>query len=198
MNKKHTVSGKRSGPPPKRGPNPQVPPVKFRFGGGADMGDPGKAQARANKGYGSTAGVDRSAVGPGSKFAQNTANQNNPQPNKLKKGFNFGKAALTYAGSKLLNMPLGAINILSNIGKPRIDDMKLGKNLNDYDPLFHTARYTKPPILPPGGEGGNTGRGLCPDGTMPPCKVPQLSSGKAIKVRGARSAIRGTNFKGVF
>ena len=27
--------GKRFGPPPKKGPNPQVPPVKFSRGGGA-------------------------------------------------------------------------------------------------------------------------------------------------------------------
>ena len=36
---------------------------KFK-GGGADMGDPGKAEARATAGYGSTAGVDRSKVSP--------------------------------------------------------------------------------------------------------------------------------------
>jgi hypothetical protein len=29
---RHKVSGKRSGPPPKRGPNPQVPPVKLNKG----------------------------------------------------------------------------------------------------------------------------------------------------------------------
>jgi hypothetical protein len=36
---------------------------KFK-GGGADMGDPGKAGERAASGYGSTAGVDRSKVSP--------------------------------------------------------------------------------------------------------------------------------------
>jgi len=56
----YKVSGKRSGPPPKRGPNPHVPPIKMRYGGGADMGDPGRAQERADRGYGSTAGPDRS------------------------------------------------------------------------------------------------------------------------------------------
>lgn len=29
----YKVSGKRSGPPPLRGPNPQVPPVKLNSGG---------------------------------------------------------------------------------------------------------------------------------------------------------------------
>lgn len=40
-------------------------------GGGADMGDPGRAQERADRGYGSTKGVDRSAVGPGSTYQKN-------------------------------------------------------------------------------------------------------------------------------
>ncbi len=48
---------------------------KFK-GGGADMGDPGRAQERADRGYGDTSGVDRSAVGAGSKFAKNRAKQN--------------------------------------------------------------------------------------------------------------------------
>ena len=32
-NEKHKISGKRSGPPPLRGPNPNVPPVKLMLGG---------------------------------------------------------------------------------------------------------------------------------------------------------------------
>ena len=51
-------------------------PLKKSKGGGADMGAPERAQERADRGYGSTAGVDRSAVGPGSKFAENTNTQN--------------------------------------------------------------------------------------------------------------------------
>jgi len=199
MSKKHKISGKRSGPPPLRGPNPNVPPIKMRYGGGADMGDPGRAQDRANKGYGSTAGPDRSKV----TSAQESNNQNaissaqkyNQQKANIDKGINFGKAALTLAGSKLLNVPLGAINLLNNIAKPQIADMKLGKNLNDYDPMFHTARYNPPAMAPIGGEGQ---KGLCPDGSMPPCEVVQASDGKAIRVRGTKAAIRGTGFKGVF
>jgi len=48
---------------------------KFK-GGGADMGAPERAQERADRGYGSTAAVDRSAVGAGSQFAKNRAKQN--------------------------------------------------------------------------------------------------------------------------
>jgi hypothetical protein len=32
MSLKYPISGKRSGPPPKRGPNPQVPPIKAVVG----------------------------------------------------------------------------------------------------------------------------------------------------------------------
>src|SRR6056300_1255244 len=59
MAKKYKISGKRSGPPPLRGPNPNVPPVKMRYGGGADMGAPGRAQERADRGYGSVGSVQR-------------------------------------------------------------------------------------------------------------------------------------------
>ena len=58
MSKKHKISGKRSGPPPLRGPNPNVPPIKMRYGGGADMGDPGRAQERSDRGYGNVGPAD--------------------------------------------------------------------------------------------------------------------------------------------
>ena len=52
---------------------PKLKKLKVRKlrGGGADMGDPGRAQERADRGYGSTAGVDRSAVGEGSQYQAN-------------------------------------------------------------------------------------------------------------------------------
>ena len=56
---------------------------KFK-GGGADMGDPGRAQERADRGYGSTAGVDRSAVEPGSNYANNVAAQTSQTKNQFK------------------------------------------------------------------------------------------------------------------
>ena len=49
--------------------------VKKLKGGGADFGDPGRAQERADRGYGSTAGVDRSAVGEGSQYQANVQAQ---------------------------------------------------------------------------------------------------------------------------
>jgi len=56
---------------------------KFK-GGGADMGDPARAQERADRGYGSTAGVDRSAVEPGSNYANNVAAQTSQTKNQFK------------------------------------------------------------------------------------------------------------------
>jgi len=50
-------------------------------GGGADMGDTGRAQERADRGYGSTAGVDR----PGNN--KNNNNNNNNNNNKISKNF---------------------------------------------------------------------------------------------------------------
>jgi len=58
-------------------------------GGGADMGDPGRAQERADRGYGSTAGVDRSAVGQGSQYAKNVAAQQATQKTTPKATSNF-------------------------------------------------------------------------------------------------------------
>ena len=119
---------------------------KFR-GGGADMGAPERAQERADRGYGSTAGVDRSAVGPGSKFDQNTKTQN---LNKNKK----------------TNIPIiGPVTLGINMVKNFFDKPKKPKH-----PFSaNTIKQTKKPPMPPMG-GDNNRPQLCPDGTMPPCK----------------------------
>ena len=121
---------------------------KFR-GGGADMGAPERAQERANRGYGSTAGVDRSAVGPGSKFAENTNTQN----------LNTNK--------KSSNIPIvGPISLGINLVKKFFDRPK--KNKHPFS--ANTIKQTKKPPMPPMG-GDNNRPQLCPDGTMPPCKT---------------------------
>ena len=56
--------------------------VKKLRGGGADMGAPSRAQERADRGYGSTAGVDRSAVGEGSQYRANVQAQQQKQQQK--------------------------------------------------------------------------------------------------------------------
>ena len=209
MSKKHKISGKRSGPPPLRGPNPNVPPIKMRYGGGADMGDPGRAGGRAKAGYGSTAGPDRSTI----KSSQD-ANQkaqvragniraaekliDRPSPlDTAIKGAGVLKNVATFGVSKVLDVPLGAMRVAKSIVEPitgavsnKLDSLGINnrKNLNDY-------ASAKPTFTPLGGDGD---RGLCPDGSNPPCSVVQASNGKSIRVRGTKAAIRGTGFKGVF
>jgi len=170
----YKVSGKRSGPPPKRGPNPNVPPVKLQFGGGADMGAPSKAKERAAKGYGSVGPVERDTGLERQRQANIISKAS--QPDSLKDKFtgsmDLGKSLLMYGASKALNLPLGAITIAKNLFAPKVSDMTLGKNLNDYEP----ARPTVPQFPTIGG--GDNQRGLCPDGTMPPCKVVTAFKGK--------------------
>ena len=84
---------------------------KFR-GGGADMGDPGRAQERADRGYGSTAGVDRSKVGEGSQYAKNVAAQQATQqatqkttPKATSNFFNPVTTGLNLVGSLTAKIP---------------------------------------------------------------------------------------------
>ena len=206
MAKKYKISGKRSGPPPLRGPNPNVPPIKMRYGGGADMGDPGRAGERADRGYGS--------VGPAQDKGspQQNANQRAQvragnvrateklidRPSPLDSAFKGAKLLgniATFGVNKVLDIPLGAMRVAKNIIDPiagtvsnKLDSLGINnrKNLNDYSP----ARPTFTQL----GED----RGLCPDGSNPPCSIVQASNGKSIRVRGTKAAIRGTGFKGVF
>lgn len=208
MAKKYKISGKRSGPPPLRGPNPNVPPIKMRYGGGADMGDPGRAQERADRGYGSVAAADdrgsaqqnanqRAQVRAGNvRAAEKLIDRPSPLDTAFKGAKLLGNVA-TFGVSKALDIPLGATRIAKNIVDPiagtvsnKLDSLGVNnrKNLNDYSP----ARPTFTRI------GGGDNQGLCPDGSMPPCPVVTAKDGKSIKVRGTKAAIRGTGFKGVF
>jgi len=73
-------------------------------GGGADMGDPGKAQERADSGYGSTAGVDRSKVGEGSQYARNVAAKQ-AKPKTTSNFFNPITTGMNLVGSLTANIP---------------------------------------------------------------------------------------------
>ena len=131
---------------------------KFR-GGGADMGAPERAQERADRGYGSTAGVDRSAVGPGSKFDQNTKTQN----------LNTNK--------KSGNIPIiGPITLGINLAQKIFNRPK--KNKHPFS--ANTIKQTKKTPMPPMG-GDNNRPQPCPDGTMPPCKTTTTKMTQATK-----------------
>ena len=124
---------------------------KFR-GGGADMGASERAQERADRGYGSTAGVDRSAAGPGSKFAENTNTQN------------------LSTNKKSGNIPIiGPVTLGINLVKKMFEPKSYNKSKNLSGVVTH-KKIKKPPI-PPIGRGGDNAPKLCPDGTMPPCKT---------------------------
>jgi hypothetical protein len=77
------------------------------------MGDPGRAQERADRGYGSTAGVDRSKVGEGSQYAKNVATQQATQkttqkttPKATSNFFNPVTTGLNLVGSLTANIPM--------------------------------------------------------------------------------------------
>jgi hypothetical protein len=97
---------------------------KFK-GGGADMGDPARAQERADKGYGSTAGVDRSAVGQGSQYAKNVAAQQATQqatqkttPKANSNFFNPVTTGLNLVGSLTANIP--GLGFAFDVGKKAV------------------------------------------------------------------------------
>jgi len=133
---------------------------KFR-GGGADMGDPGRAQERADRGYGSTAGVDRSKVSATQESnhqqSVKTANQVQVKTGPLQVP-TIGP--LTYAINKIST---GLYNA-KNLKDARKDDLLGGEMLT-------TGQKTTGPAGNNGG-GGENQNNLCPDGTNPPCKTP--------------------------
>ena len=208
MSKKHKISGKRSGPPPLRGPNPNVPPIKMKYGGGADMGDPGRAEERASRGYGNVGpavdkGNTQQNINQRNVVRQGRARQfeskiDRPSPlGTALKGAKLLGTVATFGASKALDLPLGAMTVAKNIINPiagnvsnKLDSVGINKrkNLNDYSPAKPTFTQL----------GGGDNQGLCPDGSMPPCPVVTAKDGKSIKVRGTKAAIRGTGFKGVF
>jgi len=193
--------------PPLRGPNSQVPPVKFsrgttkgglrirKFrGGGADMGDPGRAQERADRGYGSTAGVDRSAVSGTSTYGRNVRNQNIKDVNK---GSGFGGAignAANFVVGRVLDVPGIAIGAVKGIAD-KFSGITRSKTQTANQ---ITDSYSKNNLNNSMNDSQEENNILCADGTKPPCTSAGMVHGGEIRVRGSRAAIRGTSFKGVF
>ena len=81
---------------------------KFK-GGGADMGDPGRAQERADRGYGSTAGVDRSKVSAAQEASHQksiaSAKASNQQKATSSNFFNPVTTGINLVGSLTANIP---------------------------------------------------------------------------------------------
>ena len=189
MAKKYKISGKRSGPPPLRGPNPNVPPIKLQYGGGADMGkERGSVTGRAGRDEKDIANrmaqTQQAAINKGKSFQDKSPS---PVGNVLTGARLLGNIA-TFGVSKVLDLPLGAMRVAKNIVEPVTNKVS-----NTFNNLSTTTKSTTPTFDRLGGD-----RGLCPDGSNPPCSVVQASDGKSIRVRGTKAAIRGTGFKGVF
>ena len=185
--------------PPLRGPNSQVPPVKFsrgmtkgglrirKFrGGGADMGDPGKAEERADRGYGDTSGIDRSAVSGTSTYGRN-----------VNKGPGFRGAlgtATNFVIGRVLDVPSIAVGAVKGIA-----DKFSGITRSKTQTANQISdAYSKNNLNNSMNDGQGENNILCADGTRPPCKSAGMVHGGEIRVRGSRAAIRGTGFKGVF
>jgi hypothetical protein len=128
-------------------------------GGGADMGDPGRAQERADRGYGSTAGVDRSKVSATQESNHQKSVQSANQVTARKGPLQVPTIGpLTYAFNKIST---GLYNA-KNLKDARKDDLLGGEMLT-------TGQKTTGPA---GNNGGENQNNLCPDGTNPPCKTP--------------------------
>jgi len=137
MAKKYKISGKRSGPPPLRGPNPNVPPIKMKYGGGADMGDPGRAEERASRGYGSVGPAQdkgspeqnanqRAQVRAGNvRAAEKLIDRPSPLDTAFKGAKLLGNIA-TFGVSKALDIPLGAMRVAKNIVGPLTNNLSTG------------------------------------------------------------------------
>jgi hypothetical protein len=127
-------------------------------GGGADMGDPGRAGERADRGYGSTAGVDRSKVSATQQSnhqkSVQSANQVQAKTGPLQVP-TIGP--LTYAFNKIST---GLYNA-KNLKDARKNDLLGGEMLT-------TGQKTTGPAMMTSDNNNN----LCPDGTTPPCKTP--------------------------
>ena len=152
---------------------------KFR-GGGADMGDPGRAESRAAAGYGSTAGVDRSKVSAGQEASHQksiaSAKASNQQKATNTNFFNPVTTGINIVGQLATKIPgigygIGLVENLStgfknakNLNTARKEDLLGGEMLT-------TANMNRP-YAPRNRDNSNSSMGLCPDGTNPPCKLP--------------------------
>ena len=151
---------------------------KFK-GGGADMGDPGRAQERADRGYGSTAGVDRSKVSAGQEASHQrsiasakASNQQTTTPNF----FNPVTTGINIVGQLATKIP--GIGYGIGLAKNLSTGFKNAKNLNTArkEDLLGGEMLTKTgmsrPYAPRDINDGGSKMSLCPDGSNPPCKLP--------------------------
>ena len=120
------------------------------------------AKARGNmEGRVTPGAVDRSAVGPGSQFAQNTNTKNISVKN--------------VSANKKTNLPIiGPVSLGINLMQSFLNRPKKTKS-----PFSaNTIKQTRKPLMQPRDRDNNIKPQLCPDGTPPPCKVEDVVSTK--------------------
>jgi len=177
---------------------------KFK-GGGADMGDPGRAQERANKGYGSTASVERPSV--------KNNNRNNNTVNKTVNNQTANTVGTNQLGTNQLGFTLPSFSALGLGAKMAtgIEDARRAKRAKgeyfltkkkimpinrdfyrQYGRKLDTSvGSTDEPYMKAAGiigfpkpnrelNSSNPNTQLCPDGTRPPCKLPTTQIKKPV------------------
>jgi len=108
--------------------------TKARYGGGADMGDPGRAQERASRGYGGRGGRNPSAATKGK--VSDTARKNLEAQRKEARG--RISPSTTPAGMAIAQ-GIGAITGVPYFGS------KFGARMVDYSPMaFGVPKPTRP------------------------------------------------------
>ncbi len=117
MTKRNKVSGKRSGPPPKRGPNPNFPIIKLK-GGGMDMGNKANQKQSAAMTYGASTKVSTSPFSSGNKGATKTS-QNISTGNTTNNFTGGAKKPISNAVlNKAMNLNIAGVNTAKQLVKP--------------------------------------------------------------------------------
>ena len=185
-----------------------------RRGGGADMGAEDRAQDRADRGYGSTAGPDRSKVSASQEKAHRQAIKSAQDYNKQKT--TTTNKPKTFTKTLFTPTPFMTVNLLKNLvidpldtkiktqkakgetlfGKPtglpatRDYYKTTGKTLDVKSPegkeYMKDAGLIKP-VQPPKVD-TKGGPNLCPDGTLPPCKPTVTKAPTTVNTSGGSSS----------
>tara|TARA_R100001460_G_scaffold74985_1_gene116081 strand:- start:1251 stop:2015 length:765 start_codon:yes stop_codon:yes gene_type:complete len=115
VTKKNKVSGKRSGPPPKRGPNPNFP-IKLRYGGDTMGGPNDKSKKGPGADFSKVSAVQQAnhVAAMNKNMANNTTGQNN-----LKNNFTGGAKPISNAVlNKAMDLNIAGVNTAKQLVKP--------------------------------------------------------------------------------
>ena len=111
MTKRNKVSGKRSGPPPKRGPNPNFP-IKLRYGGDTMGGPNDKSKRGPGADFSKVSAVQQAnhVAAMNKNMANNTTSQNNFTVN--------AKPISNAVLNKAMNLNMAGVNTAKQLVEP--------------------------------------------------------------------------------